>query len=196
MSGSKLGDPGARSRFGPITTLVTVIPSHFKSALSQARMQKTLPPPLSIGEVADQAGVRASRIRYYESIGVLPIPERFAGQRRYRADVLRRLTVITAAQRIGFTLDEIRQLLGPGNRPAHERLRTLAIDKLPEIDELIHRAITIRKLLVTCAICECDSLDQCPILDESALSLPDPPSSRRPAVSGETRQDHRHGVSV
>jgi DNA-binding transcriptional MerR regulator len=127
---------------------------------------------LSIGDVARKAGVRASRIRYYESIGLLPRPERISGRRRYDDDVLRRLTIITAAQRIGFTLDEIGQLLGPGKRPPHERLRVLAIDKLPAIEELISRAMTIRKLLVTCAVCDCESLDQCTILDESNLDIP------------------------
>jgi MerR family transcriptional regulator, redox-sensitive transcriptional activator SoxR len=136
-------------------------------------------PSLTIGEVAQQAGVSASRIRYYESIGVLPVPERISGKRRYRTDVLRRLTVITAAQRIGFTLDEIRHLIGgPGKRPDHERLRVLAIDKLPEIQELIARAMTVQKLLVTCAVCQCDSLDECPILDESTLGLPGRPRAR------------------
>jgi len=108
--------------------------------------------------------VSVSCIRYYESIGLLPVPERVSGKRRYSADVLRRLTIITAAQRIGFTLEEIRQLLGPGKRPPHERLRTLAIDKLPQIEDLIAHALTVRQLLVTCAICDCDSLDECRIL--------------------------------
>jgi MerR family transcriptional regulator, redox-sensitive transcriptional activator SoxR len=136
-------------------------------------MRTHSPPSLTIGEVAHQAGVRASRIRYYESIGLLPRPQRISGKRRYKANVLRRLTVITAAQRIGFTLDEIRQLLGPGNRPAHERLRVLAIDKLPEIQELIERAGIVQKLLVTCAACRCTSLDECSILNESRLGPPE-----------------------
>ena len=128
---------------------------------------------LTIGEIARRAGVRASRIRYYESIGVLlPAADRVSGKRRYTPAVLRRLTVITAAQRIGFTLEEIAALLGPGRRPAHERLRVLAIDKLPEIDQLIQRALTVRELLVTCAVCDCESLDQCRILDD-ALALDD-----------------------
>jgi MerR family transcriptional regulator, redox-sensitive transcriptional activator SoxR len=136
-------------------------------------MRAPTTPTLSIGDVAHQADVRPSRIRYYESIGILPVPERVSGKRRYRSDVLRRLTVITAAQRIGFTLDEIRELLGPGRRPAHERLRTLAIHKLPEIEELIERATTIRQLLITCAGCQCDSLSECRILDESLQQLPE-----------------------
>jgi MerR family redox-sensitive transcriptional activator SoxR len=145
-------------------------------------MREPAPPLLSIGDVAREAGVSASRIRYYEAIGILPVAERFSGKRRYSADVLRRLTIIVAAQRIGFTLDEIRQLHGPGARPAHERLRLLAIDKLPQIEDLIQRALTVRKLLVTCAICECDSLDECRILDEALLELPAERSALRDSL--------------
>lgn len=143
-------------------------------------MRPTPPPSLLIGDVARQAGVRSSRIRYYESIGLLPTPERVSGKRRYQPDVLRRLTVISAAQRIGFTLDEIGELLGPGRRPAHERLRALAVDKLPEIEELISRATTIRQLLITCAACQCDSLDDCRILEESIAAIPDRAPGRLP----------------
>ena len=71
---------------------------------------------LAIGEVAAQAGMSASRIRYYESRGVLPAPERAAGKRRYTQDVLRRLAIVDAAQRVGFTLEEIRDLLGAPER--------------------------------------------------------------------------------
>jgi hypothetical protein len=46
---------------------------------------------LTIGEVARQAGNRASRIRYYESVGVLPVPERVSGMRRNSPDAVRSL---------------------------------------------------------------------------------------------------------
>lgn len=95
---------------------------------------------LAIGEVAARAGMSASRIRYYEARGLLAEPDREAGRRRYRPEVLRRLAIIEASQRVGFALDEIRDLLGSRDQPAHERLRQLAVMKLPELDELIDRA--------------------------------------------------------
>jgi MerR family redox-sensitive transcriptional activator SoxR len=137
---------------------------------------------LTIGEVARQAGMRSSRIRYYEANGVLPEPERVSGMRRYRPDVVRRLAIIDLAQRVGFTLAEIGRILGPDKRPAHDRIRALAIDKLPEIEELIERAVTTRKLLVTCAACDCESLDQCTLFDDRALAL-----------SGHIREGRRAG---
>ena len=73
---------------------------------------------MTIGEVAQRTGMTTSRIRYYESRGLLPEPERVAGKRRYGEDVLRRLGIIDAAQRVGFTLAEIRDLLGARGQPA------------------------------------------------------------------------------
>jgi MerR family redox-sensitive transcriptional activator SoxR len=57
---------------------------------------------LTIGEVSAAASMSPSRIRYYEARGVLPEPERASGKRRYSRDVLRRLAIIDAAQRVGF----------------------------------------------------------------------------------------------
>src|ERR1700733_11879243 len=121
---------------------------------------------LAIGEVATNAGMSASRIRYYESRGLLPAPERISGKRRYAPEVLRRLAIIDAAQRVGFTLDEVSELLGPRSEPAHERLR-----KLPESDELIDRPTTVRRLLKICSTCHCESIDECRMFDDRALPL-------------------------
>jgi DNA-binding transcriptional MerR regulator len=112
-----------------------------------------------------------SRIRYYEARGVLPEPERAAGKRRYSENVLRRLAIVDAAQRVGFTLDEISDLLGSRDQPAHERLRELALLKLPELDELIDRATSVRRLLEICSKCSCESIDVCRMFDDRALPL-------------------------
>ncbi|HUB04897.1 MAG TPA: MerR family transcriptional regulator [Solirubrobacteraceae bacterium] len=120
---------------------------------------------LAIGEVAQRAGMTASRIRYYEARGLLTPPERVSGKRRYGSDVLRRLAIIDAAQRVGFGLDEIRDLLGSRDEVAHERLRQLALAKLPELDQLIDRATSVRRLLEVCSECDCESIDVCRMFD-------------------------------
>ena len=138
---------------------------------------------LAIGEVAERAAMSTSRIRYYEARGVLPEPERTAGQRRYTEDVFRRLAIIDAAQRAGFTLEEIRDLLGTRDQPAHERLRQLAVLKLPELDELIARATSVRRVLKECSRCDCESIDLCCIFDDRVLPLRQQPATtptRRP----------------
>ncbi len=120
---------------------------------------------LAIGEVAKRAGMSPSRIRYYEARGLLPEPDRVSGKRRYVEDVLPRLAIIDAAQRVGFTLAQISDLLGSREQPAHERLRQLAVLKLPELDDLIARASAVRHLLSFCSTCECESIDDCRMLD-------------------------------
>ena len=130
-------------------------------------------PQLAIGDVAARAGMSTSRIRYYETRGLLPEPERAAGKRRYGEEVLRRLEIIDAAQRVGFTLAEIRDLLGSRDELAHERLRQLALLKLPELDDLIARATSVRRLLKICSRCDCDSIDVCRMFDERVLPLRD-----------------------
>jgi MerR family redox-sensitive transcriptional activator SoxR len=126
---------------------------------------------MAIGDVAERAGMSTSRIRYYESRGLLPVPERAAGKRVYTEEVFRRLAIIDAAQRVGFTLEEIRDLLGSRDQPAHERLRQLAVLKLPELDDLIARATSVRRLLKICSKCNCESIDVCRMFDEGVVPL-------------------------
>ena len=132
-----------------------------------------MPPQMPIGEVAERAGMSTSRIRYYEARGLLPEPERVGGKRRYDEDVVRRLAIIDAAQRVGFTLEEIRDLLGSRDELAHERLRQLALLKLPELDDLIARATTVRRALRICSRCSCETIDMCRMFDDRVLPLRD-----------------------
>lgn len=72
---------------------------------------------MRIGELAGELGLNARTIRYYESIGLLPEPERTGGNYRdYGKDDLERLRFIKAAQRLGLTLDEIREVLAFAER--------------------------------------------------------------------------------
>jgi MerR family redox-sensitive transcriptional activator SoxR len=103
---------------------------------------------LSIGEVARRASMRPSAIRYYERLGLVAEPGRISGQRRYDRQVLERLAIIRFAKHVGFKVAEMKQLLdGIGGRPPPERWRNLAKQKRAEIDDIIARAIAIRKLL-------------------------------------------------
>ena len=72
---------------------------------------------LTISEVAHRSGVRATTIRYYESINVLPTPRRANGRRRYDAAILDRLAFIRVAQRLGFTLTELGSFSSSATRP-------------------------------------------------------------------------------
>jgi MerR family transcriptional regulator, redox-sensitive transcriptional activator SoxR len=133
---------------------------------------------MSIGEVAQRAGVRPSTLRYYESKGVLPTPERENGRRRYDGEVLRkvldRLAVVQVAQQAGFTISEIRMLLDgfSEDTPPSERWRVLAREKLPEVEALVERALGMKNLLERGLRCECLRLEECALVDTGASDAP------------------------
>jgi MerR family transcriptional regulator, redox-sensitive transcriptional activator SoxR len=129
---------------------------------------------LTIGQVAERAGLNTSHIRFYESVGVLPEPERVSGQRRYREEVLHRLSIIDVAQRAGLSLEEIAPLTGPGNRSADagRHIRRLADEKLPHIDALIARAQAVRQWLELARHCDCASVDVCALFADPTLLPP------------------------
>lgn len=129
---------------------------------------------LTIGQVAERAGVNASHIRYYERVGVLPEPERVAGQRRYGEDVVHRLSIVDVAQRAGLSLEEIAPLTGPDNRSADtsEYVRRLADEKLPQIDALIARAQAVKHWLQVARSCDCESVDVCGLFADPTLRAP------------------------
>jgi MerR family transcriptional regulator, redox-sensitive transcriptional activator SoxR len=114
---------------------------------------------MSIGDVARQAGLRASAIRYYERMGLLPAPARASGRRRYDERVLFQLQMIAFARRSGFTLREIRQLFA--GRPYSARLRKLAGEKMTELDAVISRAHDMQRLLQHALRCSCITLEEC-----------------------------------
>lgn len=118
---------------------------------------------LNIGQVAQRVGLQTSAIRYYESIGLIPEPQRKSGWRRYGPEVLDRLSVIRTASEIGFTLEEIRTLLDgfPFEMEPNERWQVLAAKKLPEVQDLIARAVTLQALLEAGMECNCEQIEQC-----------------------------------
>jgi MerR family redox-sensitive transcriptional activator SoxR len=131
---------------------------------------------LLIGEVARRAGLRPSAIRYYESIGLLPEPERVAGRRRYSEEILRTLSVVAAAQRAGLSLSEVRELLAAANGQGavSDQLRAIARRKLPDVQALIERAHLVRSWLEAAADCRCPTLEDCPLFDD-----PGPPQAAK-----------------
>lgn len=121
-------------------------------------------PPMSISEVARQIGLRASAIRYYEHIGLLPPAHRTSGQRRYDKSVLYRISVIQRARQLGFTLEEIRQLFfgfRNATRPS-QRWRRLSHSKLAELAALLREIKTMQRILrKMMSACRCETLEEC-----------------------------------
>jgi MerR family transcriptional regulator, redox-sensitive transcriptional activator SoxR len=117
----------------------------------------------SIGEIAERAGIQTSAIRYYESIGLLPVPQRINGRRRYSEDVVARLNIILAARELGFSLEEARMLIEgcADDTPPSELWRTLASEKLPQVDAMIAQAQRLKMLLEAGLRCECVRIEDC-----------------------------------
>ena len=126
---------------------------------------------MTIGEIAKRSGLRASAIRYYERLGLLPKPARTGGQRRYDGRILARLAVLKRAKNCGFTLDEVRQLFNDRGR-ASDRWERVAKTKIVELDALMERIRGMRELIER--RCHCEDLDECGrrILVAQASGLP------------------------
>ncbi len=118
---------------------------------------------LTIGEAARGAGVAASTLRYWESIGLLAAPRRIGGQRRYDQETLQHISLIVLIKRAGFTLQETRIVLSglSDKTPPPEIWRELAQRKLPEIKQTLTEARTMKKILEEGLRCDCLTLDDC-----------------------------------
>jgi MerR family redox-sensitive transcriptional activator SoxR len=115
---------------------------------------------LTIGEVAREAGVAATALRYYEQIGLVPPPARVRGQRRYDDSVLTRLEVIGLCKTAGFSLEEIRVLFAD-DAPGRPTSGALAKAKLAEIDAQMEALARARAVIEWGMRCTCPSIDAC-----------------------------------
>lgn len=125
---------------------------------------------LTIGNLAKHAEVNVETIRYYERLGLLPKPPRTqSGYRLFPEDAVLRILFIQRAQDLGFSLKEIRSLLGlrlhPGARCADVRER--AQTKIAEIDQKMRSLQAMRTALVR-LVGACSGrgpVSECPILE-------------------------------
>lgn len=124
-------------------------------------------PDFSIGELSRRASVNIETIRYYERVGLLPAPPRTeGGHRSYAEDHLKRLIFIRRSRELGFTLDEIRNLLGlvEGGYTCGEVQETA----LMHLKDIRHKIADLRRmertLAETAARCEGGNTPECPIM--------------------------------
>lgn len=119
---------------------------------------------MTIGSLAQQAGVRRSAIRYDERLGLLPAPHRRSGRRDYDPDAVAELAVVQFAVSTGFTLREAKQLVrgfSPGTA-AGPRWRALSAAKRRDLDARIARAVAMKALRQRITTnCRCDTLIEC-----------------------------------
>ena len=119
---------------------------------------------LSIGDVARRSGVTPSALRFYGDLGLLTSDRTSGGHRVYRRHVLRRLAVIRIAQRLGLSLDEIREALDvlPDERaPTKAQWSSMSRAWRRRLDERIRALEALRDDLGGCIGCGCLSLQRC-----------------------------------
>ncbi|UGT67660.1 MerR family transcriptional regulator [Nocardia gipuzkoensis] len=120
---------------------------------------------LRTSQLAAAAGVNTQTLRYYERRGLLAEPQRsLGGHRLYPDQALTVLRVIKAAQRLGFTLDEVADLLdvtGLGRRRADAGLQARAAVKLAEVDAKLAELTAVRDTLRAAIAAGCDDLIAC-----------------------------------
>jgi MerR family transcriptional regulator, copper efflux regulator len=127
-------------------------------------------PQLTIGELAKSAGVNRETVRYYERRRLLPRPSRsISGYRVFADDAVRRLSFIRHAQELGFSLNEIRDLLALRVKSVDtcDRVRERAEAKVADIEKKIkslqHMKEALSELVASCS--RRGKTRECPILD-------------------------------
>ena len=130
---------------------------------------------IRIGELAKLSQVNVETVRYYERRGlVLPTERRDSGYREYSRQTVALVRFIKRAQHLGFSLDEISDLLRlpESNGRTRKRARALAASKATDIDERIRQLSAMREALGSLLeACDCGSAENCAIieaLDEDA----------------------------
>ncbi len=124
---------------------------------------------MNIGQAAQASGVTAKMIRYYESIGLMPpSPRSEAGYRRYAEQDLHLLRFIRQARRLGFGIDQIRQLLAlwQDRGRSSAQVKALAQSHVDELNQRIGELVAMRDTLSHLAVhCHGDDRPECPILE-------------------------------
>ena len=127
---------------------------------------------MNIGEAAKATGVSAKMIRHYEDTGLVPKAGRtMSGYRIYGEDEVHVLRFVRRARDLGFSLPEIKRLLGLwGNRRrASADVKRLALEHVADLDRRIAEMQSMRRTLAELAKhCHGDSRPDCPIVDDLA----------------------------
>lgn len=160
-----------------------------------------LPPDavwLRPGQVAERAGVAVSTLHYYESLGLIR-STRTAGDRRlYRRDTLRLVAFVRAAQRLGVSLERIKEALDglPSDTPpsTHDWAR-LARGWRDDLTARIDELTALRDNLATCIGCGCLSLTACPYTNPQDVLAGEGAGARR-LVPRRRTAGGRHGEGV
>lgn len=132
---------------------------------------------LTIGALAAAAEVGVETVRYYQRRGLLPVPQSAGGYRRYGADAVARLRFIRRAQTLGFSLEEIGELLQLQDGTDRRSVRRIASARLAQlhtrIADMQRMAHTLQQLIAECE--HAARAPRCPII--ASIESPSDPES-------------------
>ncbi|EHS53560.1 transcriptional regulator, MerR family [Rhizobium sp. PDO1-076] len=137
-----------------------------EAAQTAPKATSNVPQSLSVGEVAERAGVAVSALHFYEREGLIQSWRNGGNQRRYPRGILRRAALIKTAQRLGLPLSQIAEALRhlPSDRPPTAAdWRRLSASWRADLDSRIATMTALRDQLDGCIGCGCLSLDACPL---------------------------------
>ncbi|MBW8357701.1 MAG: redox-sensitive transcriptional activator SoxR [Pseudomonas sp.] len=121
---------------------------------------------LTVGQLSARSGVAVTALHFYETKGLIKSNRNAGNQRRYPRSVLRRVSLIKVAQRLGIPLSEIGQALAtlPADRaPTAADWQRLSEQWSRELDERIRQLSLLRERLNQCIGCGCLSMEGCPL---------------------------------
>ncbi|KAB1458378.1 redox-sensitive transcriptional activator SoxR [Vibrio panuliri] len=136
---------------------------------------------MSVGQVAQRAGVNVSALHFYEQKGLISSWRNQGNQRRYDRSVIRRVAVIKAAQQVGMSLEEIAQafaVLPKHKAPTKSQWQAMATKWHADLEHRILQLKALQQDLHGCIGCGCLSLDSC--------SLRNPDDARSIEHNGES----------
>jgi len=129
-------------------------------------MSQHAPESLTIGRLARLAGVGVETIRYYQQRGLLPVPPALGAYRHYPVTLTARIRFIKRAQELGFSLDEITELLKLEDGSNRSSIRRIAADRLSQIEQKLSDLRRMQKALKH-LVGECEHTSKslpCPII--------------------------------
>ncbi|WNC69217.1 redox-sensitive transcriptional activator SoxR [Thalassotalea nanhaiensis] len=131
---------------------------------------------LAVGSVAKRCGVKVSTLHFYEEKGLIRSWRNQGNQRRYKRDVLRRISVIKAAQKMGVSLEEIKTVFAtlPDKRtPNKDDWARLSREWQQQLNQRIAYMEKLRDSLTGCIGCGCLSMTKCPIYNPEDILAED-----------------------
>lgn len=136
---------------------------------------------MTVGQIARRSGVAVSALHFYERKGLITSRRNAGGQRRYQRDVLRRIAIIKAAQRIGIPLTEIAEALATlpaEHSPSTADWRRLSDGWREQLNRRINQLTVLRDQMDQCIGCGCLSLEECPLRNHDDAAAAGGPGAR------------------